>query len=108
MGYDARTVDAGYEWVGYHASGAGKSGSGTFGLSWYDDLLSSTSPCAVLSNRPLDNGAFRLIRVNRAAYLQYLFLGPGEPLYLYGAVMDGCPPPPAAVAAGHARTAEAD
>ena len=23
MGYDARTVDAGYDWVGYHASGAG-------------------------------------------------------------------------------------
>jgi 4-amino-4-deoxy-L-arabinose transferase-like glycosyltransferase len=102
MGYDARTVDAGYEWVGYHASGVGNSGSGTYGVTWYDDSLSSFRPCAVLSNSPLDGGTLRLIRVNRSAYLQFLFFGPAEPLYLYGALMDGCPPPPAAVAAATA------
>jgi 4-amino-4-deoxy-L-arabinose transferase-like glycosyltransferase len=98
MGYDARTVDAGYEWVGYHASGA-RSGSGTYGLSWYDDVFLAHRPCAVVSNSPLNIGALRLIRVDRAAYLQYLFFGPAEPLYLYGSLADGCPPPPAAVAA---------
>jgi hypothetical protein len=102
MGYDARTVDAGYEWVGYHASGVGNSGSGTYGLTWYDDDFLSYRPCAVLSNSPLDGGAFRLIRVDRSAYLQYLFFGPAEPLYLYGALADGCPPPPAAVASAKA------
>ncbi len=99
MGYDAQTVDAGLEWVGYHASGVGQPGSGAYGLTWYDDYWSSFRPCAVLSNSPLDGGAFRLIRVDRSAYLQFLFFGPGEPLYLYGAVMDGCPPLPAAIAA---------
>jgi 4-amino-4-deoxy-L-arabinose transferase-like glycosyltransferase len=102
MGYDARTVDAGYEWVGYHASGGGNPGSGTYGLAWYDDVLSSSRPCAVLSNSPLDGGAFRLIRVDRSAYRQFLFFGPAEPLYLYGALVDGCPPPPAAVTAATA------
>ena len=97
MGYDARTVDAGYEWVGYHASGVGNPGPDTYGLTWYDEM-SSSRPCAVLSNSPLDDGAFRLIRVDRSAYLQYLFFGPAEPLYLYGALVDGCPPLPAAVA----------
>ena len=102
MGYDARTVDAGYEWVSYHASWVWNSGSGTYGLTWYDDAFSSYRPCAVLSNSPLDGGAFRLIRVDRSAYLQFLFFGTAEPLYLYGAVVDGCPPPPAAVAAATA------
>lgn len=107
-GYEARTVDAGYEWVGYHASGAGNSGSRPYGLMWYDDELSADRPCAVVSNSPLDVAAFRLIRVDRSAYLQYLFFGPAEPLYLYGALADGCPQPPAAVAAREPPVAVAD
>ena len=91
-------MDAGYEWVGYHASGVGNPGSAAYGLAWYDDRLLSSRPCAVLSNSPLDLQAFRLIRVNRSAYLQYLFFGPAEPLYMYGALADGCPAPPAAAA----------
>jgi hypothetical protein len=102
LGYDARTVDAGLEWVGYHASGVGNSGSGTYGLTWYDDNWSSYRPCAVLSNSPLDGGALTLIRVDRSAYLWFLFFGPAEPLYLYGSLADGCPPLPAAVAAATA------
>ena len=98
MGYDARTVDAGYEWVGYHARGTGNPRSGSDGLPWYDGMMSSR-PCAVLSNSPLQRTDFRLIRVDRSAYQQYLFFGPAEPLYLYGAIGDGCPPPPAAAAA---------
>jgi hypothetical protein len=99
LGYDARTVDAGYDWVGYHASGAETPGSNPYALNWYEDNWSSFRPCAVLSNSPLDGGPFKLVRVNRSAYLQFLFFGPAEPLYLYGAPADGCPPPPAAVAA---------
>ncbi|HEY5472424.1 MAG TPA: hypothetical protein VIK32_04445, partial [Candidatus Limnocylindrales bacterium] len=98
MGYDARAVDAGYEWVGNHATGVGNSGSGTYGLTWYDDQFSGRRPCAVLSNSPMDSGAFKLIRLDRSAYLQYLFFGPPEPLYLYGSLADGCPPAPSAVA----------
>jgi hypothetical protein len=40
--------------------------------------------------------------VDRSAYLQFLFFGPAEPLYLYGALVDGCPPLPAVVAAATA------
>ena len=99
IGYDARTVDAGYEWVGYHASGAEKTASGVSTLTWYDKLWSSFRPCAVLSNSPLDVAGFRLIHVDRSAYRQYLFLGPEEPLYLHGALADGCPTPPGTIAA---------
>ena len=102
FGYDAQRVDAGYEWVGYHASGVGNSSSGTYGVTWYDDQLLKDSPCAVLSNSPLDDPAFSLIRVDESAYLQYLFFGPAEPLYLYGALGDGCPAPPAATGAAPA------
>jgi hypothetical protein len=96
MGYDARTVDAGYEWVGYFSSGSGNPSSGSYGAAWYDDIFMSSRPCAVFSNSPLDGGAFRLIRVDESAYLQYLFFGPAESLYLYGSLADGCPLPPAA------------
>jgi hypothetical protein len=92
-------VDAGYEWVGYHASGTERPGSGAYGLNWYDDYWPSLRVCAVLSNNPVDLSVFKLILVDRSAYLQYLFFGPAEPLYLYGIAADGCPPPPTAAAA---------
>jgi 4-amino-4-deoxy-L-arabinose transferase-like glycosyltransferase len=96
MGYEAGTVDAGYEWVGYHATGA-ETGANTYSVNWYEAAWPSFRPCAVVSNSPLDIGALRLIRVDRSAYMQYLFFGPAEPLYLYGALLDGCPQLPAAV-----------
>ena len=96
MGYDARTVDAGYEWVGYHADSAGNTGSRRYGLMGYDDRFMTSRPCAVLSSSPLDADGFTLISVDRSAYLQYLFFGPAQPLYLYGARTDGCPALPAA------------
>ena len=99
MGYEASTIDAGYEWVGLHASGVSNSGSVTHGLTWYDDAFLSRGPCAVLSNSPLDVGALQLIRVDQSAYLNYLFFGPAEPLYLYGSTADGCPPLPTAATA---------
>ena len=102
MGYDARTVDAGYEWVGYHASGPGIPGSSSHALNWYDDYWPSLRLCALLSENPVERSDFRLIRVDRSAYLLYLFFGPAEPLYLYGIVADGCPPPPAAMVAAEA------
>jgi hypothetical protein len=102
MGYEARTVDAGYEWVGYHASGAATAGEGPFVLTWYYRLIPAEPPCAVVSNSPLDDDSLTLIQVNRSAYLQYLFFGPAEPLYLYGAVAEGCPPLPGSSAATQA------
>jgi hypothetical protein len=116
MGYDARTVDAGYEWVGYHAIGAGRQEDGDRGQAWFEELMWPNPTCAVLSNTradqgeplldksavPLDRSDARLLRINRSAYLKYLFFGTAEPLYLYGVLRDGCPPPPAAVASAKA------
>jgi Dolichyl-phosphate-mannose-protein mannosyltransferase len=93
MGFDAQTVDAGYEWVGLHGSGPNKPGSGNHNLTWYDDYWPSFRPCAVLSNSPLDVEGLELVREDPVAYSQYLFFGPPEPLFLYRATGEGCPAP---------------
>ena len=104
MGYDARTIDAGYEWVGYHAKGPGGQGGGERGQAWFEHLMSPAPLCAILSNSPpgsyeplLDKGLlaldgnYVLLRANLAAYRQYLFVGKPQALYLYGATQAGCP-----------------
>ncbi len=95
LGYDGVTVDAGYEWVGYRASGAGNADHG-YGITWYDDWIADARPCAVVSNSLVELAGFRLIATDRSAYRAYLFLGPDRSLYLYGAETASCPPPPAA------------
>ena len=94
MGYDPGTVDAGYEWVGSHGVGPEKRNSNPLDVNWWEDNWPTFRPCAVLSNSLVDIADYKLIRVNPAAYKQFLFFGPDEPLLLYGAVMDGCPAPP--------------
>lgn len=106
MGYEARTIDAGYEWVGYHAIGSGGDGGGDRGQAWFEHLMSLASICAIVSNSPpgsdeplLDKGLvpldrnYVLIGADRSAYRQYLFFGKAQPLYLYGALQAGCPRP---------------
>jgi hypothetical protein len=106
LGYDARTVDAGYEWIGYHAMGPGGQGGGNRGQAWFENLMSPAPLCAVVSNSPpgsdeplLDEGLvpldgnYVLVRAETSAYRQYLFFGYEEPLYLYGALRAGCPLP---------------
>ncbi len=92
-GYDARTVDAGYEWVGYHAFGTARSGEADFVLPWYYEAIPAQLPCLVLSNSRLDDSPLKLIRFADSAYLNYLFVGPAEPLYLYRSTRDDCPTP---------------
>ena len=93
LGYDATTVDAGYEWVGSHATGPEQVTSDPTKLTWWEALWPSFRPCAVLSNTPLDLPTYELIRVNPSAYRQYLFFGRARPMYLYGAHLAGCPTP---------------
>jgi 4-amino-4-deoxy-L-arabinose transferase-like glycosyltransferase len=95
MGYNARVIDAGYEWVGYYADRQTISGDEPFVLNWYYAVVPADPPCAVVSNSLLGGGVLRLIHVDKEAYLQYLFFGPAEPLYLYGASTEGCPALPA-------------
>jgi hypothetical protein len=90
-GYNARTVDAGYEWIGYHARGVVKSGAPAGNMDWSGSRWALVDSCAVLSNSPLDDAALTLIHVNPIAYRTYLFFGPPKPLYRYGAATVGCP-----------------
>jgi hypothetical protein len=92
-GYDANTIDAGYEWVGYHAIGRSTPGESNFALPWYYGAIPANLPCIVISNSRLENSPLILLRETPSAYLNYLFLGPPEPLYVYAAVRDDCPPP---------------
>ncbi len=95
LGYDDGTLDAGYEWVGWHATEGGNA-DGADALTWYEDGVAKSRPCAVISNSPIELDGFALLREDRSAYLQYLFFGTEQPLYLYGSAAPGCPPLPAA------------
>jgi hypothetical protein len=92
MGYDPTTIDAGYEWVGMHGNGPVETFHPT-GVNWWQSLWTSFRPCAILSNSRIDLQGYSLVRVDEAAYRQYLFVGPPQPLFLYGAAIDGCPAP---------------
>lgn len=93
MGYTAQTVDAGYEWVGIHGIGPMKPEFIPTEVNWWDDVWPSFRACAILSSSPVEIPAYKLVRVNRAAYKQFLIFGPDQSLYLYGATMEGCPAP---------------
>ena len=93
-GYAPATVDAGYEWVGYHTGGLGTGRSPAYGLTWYDDEFMPQPPCAVVANGPLGADRYRPIGIGPSLYRQYLLVGPSEPLYLYGSTDAGCPAPP--------------
>ncbi len=99
MGYDARTVDAGYEWVGMHQDGAQKPPSAHPPLTGYDDSWVGFQVCAVVRNSPLSAAGYALVSIDRNAYRNYLFFGPEESLYLYGSTAPGCPTPPRTIAA---------
>ncbi len=98
-GFDARGIDAGYEWVGYHATGNEISVGEPFVLNWYYEAIPADPPCAVISNSLLDGGLLTLIHVHKDAYSKFLFFGTAEPFYLYAASGSGCPPVPPAVEA---------
>lgn len=92
-GYAPSTVDAGYDWVGFHGGAHLNAVSRDYGVTWYDDLFMPAAPCAVVSNTPLAAPGFTQLSVDEAAYRQYLFAGSDRPLYLYGSTDARCPAP---------------
>ena len=63
-------------------------------VNWWEDIWQSFRACAILSSSPIEIPGYTTVRVNEFAYKQYLFFGPEESLYLYGAItMEGCPAP---------------
>lgn len=95
LGFAADTVDAGLEWVGFHASGlAVTSARRTPSMTNYADKFPSFHPCAVASSSPLDFPGFTLVLTRTSAYRLLLFAGPAETMYLYRVAGSGCPAGP--------------
>jgi dolichyl-phosphate-mannose-protein mannosyltransferase len=91
-GIPRESVDAGMEWVGYHATGvATADATPTSGEMWYDARWPSFRLCGLVSSSLLDLPTFRLEAADVSAYRLLLVAGPEAPLYLYRVSNSGCP-----------------
>ena len=91
-GIPASHIDAGLEWVGFHATVAAVPYSGApNGQMWYTGWWSSYRQCAAVSSSPLGWPGYVLMREEPAAYRQFQLVGQELPLYLYKLVSAGCP-----------------
>jgi hypothetical protein len=90
-GFPAREVDAGFEWVGSHATGLARPGRAVAGAppyeQWYDQMFPGFRDCALVSGSRLLWPSLRLIRT--VSYDEVAFARP-EPLYLYAVDNSGC------------------
>lgn len=92
LGIPAGSVDAGMEWVGYHAVGeATPFARPIAGRMWYTTWWPSYRQCAVVTSRPRTNVGFELVTYEPDAYRQFQLAGPGLPLYLYRVSSPDCP-----------------
>jgi hypothetical protein len=89
-GRAATTVDAGFEWVGSHATQLAKSGRHVAGdpvyETWYDEMFTGFRDCAFVSNSPWHERSLRLFA--ETTYDELGFAVP-EHLYTY-LVANGC------------------
>ncbi|MEA2653177.1 MAG: hypothetical protein QOI37_404 [Chloroflexota bacterium] len=93
LGYAPETVDAGFEWVGLHATGLARlTAPREPSMTEYAVKFPSFHQCAVVSSTPLDFAGFTLVVTWPDAYRLLLFAGPSEPMYLYRVADAGCPP----------------
>jgi hypothetical protein len=91
-GIPATHIDAGLEWVGFHATVDAVPYSGaTQGQMWYTGWWSSYRQCAAVSSSPIARPGYVLVREEPVAYRQFQLVGPELPLYLYKVVGPGCP-----------------
>jgi hypothetical protein len=91
LGTPAGKVDAGFEWVTFHATGIAVDNPPPALGGFYDTLWPSFHLCALVSNSPIDSPNLTLELVEPAAYRLFLFGGPSEPLYLYRVQDPSCP-----------------
>ena len=84
-------VDAGLEWVAFHATGvAAPYAKAPPGWSRYDAWWPSFRLCGLVSASPLDRPDLTLIETDPAAYRRFLFAGRSQPLYLYRVAGSDC------------------
>jgi hypothetical protein len=82
LGVPVGSIDAGYEWVETHGSGAAVASTPIEGTGmWYDATWSSFAPCAVVSSSPLDRTDAKLEKIE--TYPLLLVTGAETPLFLY-------------------------
>jgi hypothetical protein len=90
-GFAATTVDAGFEWVGNHATTVAKPGRRAADAppyeTWYDQMFPGFRDCAFVSGSRLDEPALVLMRA--VSYNELAFAVP-ERLYLYAVRRSGC------------------
>jgi hypothetical protein len=91
-GIPADSIDAGYEWVGAHASQLViPERALETGERWYFPIAPGFRPCAIVASSALIEPGIRLQGVTRDAYRLLLVGGPATPLYVYRSVRPDCP-----------------
>lgn len=90
-GFPARTVDAGFEWVGDHASVKAVPAArrrGALYEAWYDEMFPGFRECAFVSGSLLSWTSLPLVRTVR---YNELAVAIPEKLYVYATDAPGCP-----------------
>jgi len=88
VGLDARTVDAGYEWVGSNATTPANMANPGHGVPPYRGWWPQLQVCGLVTASPVPPGGDRLVAIQ--SYRLYLFAGPDAPLYLYRSTGPAC------------------
>jgi hypothetical protein len=100
-GFAPTMVDAGFEWVGSHASTVARPGRQVAGSppyeKWYDQMFPGFRECAFVSGAVLDEPTLALLR--EVAYNEVGF-AIREHLYIYALRLPGCPSEPRAQGQG--------
>jgi hypothetical protein len=93
-GYEAKTIDAGPEWVGSHPSGLATAAAPLpNALTWWQSWWPDFRMCAFVASAPQADSRYRLLDVRENAYRLYLVVGAAKPLYLYAVDDPACPHP---------------
>jgi Dolichyl-phosphate-mannose-protein mannosyltransferase len=83
LGVRAESIDAGFEWVGYHATGLASFAHPVPAPTLWEGLFPSFRLCGFVAATPQSLPGARLVAVDLHAYRLLLFAGPDETLYLY-------------------------
>jgi hypothetical protein len=88
LGVSAATIDAGYEWVGFHAETPANAAQPVPARTWYEGWWAGFTPCGLVSSLPLTDAGAEL--VGTSEYALNLVAGPPQTLYLYRLAGPGC------------------
>ena len=90
-GANPTTLDAGFEWVTFHATGSAVRAAAPAIGGKYETRWPSFHLCTLVSNSAMTDPQLTLRTVDKDAYQLFLFAGPSESLYVYSVQGAGCP-----------------